>query len=557
LIAVAKRAKITSSTLRNLGCKATRSEAVRRPFDLTTTVQGALMGMPSTVSFYPLVYNLASPDRPYHSTALRLLSPFSLFAFVLCPPDEKDGVRDVLARHFSFLDIATADRLLFFAPIDEPPGWREQKESGSAARSLIDFQNVVSSSVRSADPGQTAHAMAVSLGLEVADLPAIVVTADPRQNQYLALRTSADRVRQQLVGLGDFAQDLPTLGRRAASSEALKLRAEDLRRRGLDLAGGLSDPELTDNLAAALHTVLSFALVGSPHSHSRYASQSARSALDNLRDRITRARAAVQPLGGEPGSEEDDSLQAVLHLEECLATWLGLTAKPTGEEGGPAAPEGWDPEPTRWLILGDRVARLLAAPEPGNEDCSPAAVCWAKAFEAELNLSLGHWVRRLLGVSLPEYFGKVQEGVHAVFSGGGDRFSVDFNRRRRPGDDAWRSLELGVLRGPVGYYLGRETPPLPTEKRAALLEAWETIRQVRNDACHPQAVSHDRAALLRETLRALERGAVLRDLTELKRSLRGSAAPAEQAGPAEVQPPAEAVVPPPAPKARRWWQFWG
>jgi hypothetical protein len=109
---------------------------------------------------------------------------------------------------------------------------------------------------------------------------------------------------------------------------------------------------------------------------------------------------------------------------------------------------------------------------------------------------------------------------------------------------------------PVSYYLGHETPPLPTEKQTALLEGWETIRQVRNEACHPQAVSHDRAALLRETLRALERGDVLRDLTELKRNLRGSAAPTEQAGPAEVQAPAETAVPPPAPKARRWWQFW-
>jgi hypothetical protein len=308
------------------------------------------------------------------------------------------------------------------------------------------------------------------------------------------------------------------------------LDVSDLRRRGLDVCQGASAPELTDSLAEALHKVLSFVVANTDPHFARRAADSARHALAELLKRIERARNAVRLLGSNEPEEESEERSKLLHLQECLATWLGLRDPDPALGPRLEAPDGWDPEPARWLELGDRVARLLTVPRSDlpslspEADYSPATVCWAKAFEAELNLSLGHWIRELLGVTLPPYFGKFQDGVHAVFRQGG--FQVDFNRRQRADEDAWRALELGRLHKPVAHYLQhRPEPPLPPERQPSLLQAWETVRLVRNDACHPHAVSRSRATLLRDTLAGLERSLILRDLVRLKMRLRGAASP--------------------------------
>jgi hypothetical protein len=172
-----------------------------------------------------------------------------------------------------------------------------------------------------------------------------------------------------------------------------------------------------------------------------------------------------------------------------------------------------------------------------------------------MQLSLGHWVRGLLGIELPRFFGKVQEGVNAVFSSSDGTFKLDFNRRRRPSEDDWRPPELGPLQGPVRYYLKhRPPPPLDEPSQGRLFGAWETIRQVRNDVCHACAVPHDRAILVRRTIAELERAHVLDDLAWLKARLRGDS-PVVNGGDAT----GEALTPPAPPaeaRPKRWWEFW-
>jgi hypothetical protein len=182
-------------------------------------------------------------------------------------------------------------------------------------------------------------------------------------------------------------------------------------------------------------------------------------------------------------------------------------------------------------------------------------VCWTKAFEAEIQHSLGHWVRGLLGIELPRYFGKVQEGVTAIFASSDGSFQLDFNRRRRPGADEWKPPELGPLQGPVRYYLKQQPDaPLDEAGQRKLFGAWETVRLVRNDVCHAYTVPHDRAAVVRRTIQELEEALVLRNLVRLKAHLRGD--PPE----AREDTSTWASAPPPAPPAeaggRRWWQFW-
>jgi hypothetical protein len=181
-------------------------------------------------------------------------------------------------------------------------------------------------------------------------------------------------------------------------------------------------------------------------------------------------------------------------------------------------------------------------------------------------------VREILGVRLPPYYGKVQEGVAAVFTGGDGRFRVDFNRPRRPGQPAWRPPELGLLQGPVAHFMKHHpTQPLSGPHWRSLAGKWEAIRQVRNDVCHPYPVSQERATVIRAALRDLQDEAVFEHLVRLKRHLRGDAPGGEgppppppvrrtsaPAGPAQPRTTAVTGREGPAQPARkaRWWQFW-
>ena len=46
-------------------------------------------------------------------------------------------------------------------------------------------------------------------------------------------------------------------------------------------------------------------------------------------------------------------------------------------------------------------------------DYTPGAICLAKIFEREINLSLVHWIREHLGINLPSYFNRYQSGDYS------------------------------------------------------------------------------------------------------------------------------------------------
>src|SRR5262249_11280542 len=151
-----------------VGAAARRSAPPTGPPRGASAREGPAMGMPSIAySFYPLLYNLAAPSRCYHKEAVEAVGPFSLLAFVLCTPHGADGVREGVPRQSSSLDIATADRLLFYAPVDEPPEWRRQRQADGVGRPLFRFYDFIRYPCRSNDPQTTAHSLAVSLGLDL------------------------------------------------------------------------------------------------------------------------------------------------------------------------------------------------------------------------------------------------------------------------------------------------------------------------------------------------------------------------------------------------------
>jgi len=95
--------------------------------------------------------------------------------------------------------------------------------------------------------------------------------------------------------------------------------------------------------------------------------------------------------------------------------------------------------------------------EAGEElDFTPGVICLAKVFEKEANLSIVHWARRELGVSLPQFFNKPQPGVRAiVIPQIPDGREIDLNVGRRgkvAGARYWGSLNSRARSCPgLGY----------------------------------------------------------------------------------------------------------
>src|SRR5262249_6662260 len=210
-------------------------------------------------------------------------------------------------------------------------------------------------------------------------------------SEFVALRTSKEHVRRQLLMLAELSQDIPPIRDRGEHPRADYLPLPELRRRGLDLCGDMFTPEMSENLAEALHEVLSLALIHErDHGHAYYAGMSSRQALATLRQRIDRARQAVRAVG-EPGAGQDEDEQAgkLFRLYEQLATYESLLSSQQSLERSADAgiPEGWDSESVQWMRVGDRVGAALGRTPsacglyPGGDDFSPAAVCWSKAFE--------------------------------------------------------------------------------------------------------------------------------------------------------------------------------
>lgn len=453
------------------------------------------MGVPRTL--FTLLWALKEPAAREHAIALERIGEFSLFAVVLEDPDGDFRVTEAIQREFMRLDAGTGEKMLFFALVDEPPGWRRTlaERWGEAARSLLETYRV---GLKLDDRRWTAQTVATLLGVDARSLPAIVLTADPRSKDTLLLPTSAERVGQQLLRLGGTADRLPSLRRHQGA-----LLEEDLVRElgPMDLL----QVHLEESLSAVLYDGLAPGLIGQHRDHARIA------VADALAAHWTNVAAIRE--NGLAASQAD--VAALIHTElERLAV---LVPKQVGRRDAPLGSAGWEGESQRWFALGDHVVAFLRANL--EQDYSPAAVCWAKAFERELGLSIGHWLRWEAGILLPPYFDKHQPGVDGRLAVGNG--AIDFNRKGK--SDLWSAPAMDPMRR--AFKEKRSSLPSRLLRAEDLLREWKTIQDHRNHVCHPYAVSSEIASAIRKAVEALGGHGVLGELGAIKTSLRVQGVP--------------------------------
>lgn len=433
------------------------------------------MGMP--INSYSILKTLALGGEEYEVQEVKdALKPFNLFAFILHDPQLHKDFHEKLTNLFERLDYVTGDRLLFFGLVDPPSSWTNRakereyynKVSDWIVREAINPNNAP----QSADSSLTMFAFINSLGITINELPCVVVTNNFTSKDYYHFPVHQNTIVEQLTELGFVAEKLdPQTANR-------KHIHEILRSYGFRPKGG-SEQELTSNLAKTLSDALSFIIAASPgYGFNSVASEQAKNSVQEL----------YGTLNSMKGTQVDEPNQDLDQLATTILSFMALLNQKKKSSQQIIIPiEKYLLEYESYQILqtATKVYELLIADQDREidsvlemtDDFSPGVIALSKVFEREANLSMVHWVRKKMGISLPEYFDKVQPGKIAKDG------RADFNKANSKG--FWLPPGIGQSENTIKN-LSRDGLPDGWDNASynSLMQQWAVIREKRNDAAH-------------------------------------------------------------------------
>lgn len=465
------------------------------------------MGLPR--NFFSLLSDLRRSTTNEGGAAQRCLGEFSLFAVILDDPS-KPQLKEVLEERYDFLDRATKKHLLFFAPIDEPEGWREAaRERGHSCREL--FQTY-GEKIEVEEPKFGQLALNNVMAVDEAQLPALLVTPDLKANDFWLVPTSPNTVLADLFYLAEIAESIRPLGHRSTpvtSTDVERVVAAEFPGE-LRSANENTLDRLFLTLASTLREVHNPIL-------RRRAQRVFETGLERRWNKIMVRRTEVE--NEQPQNLFESAARVPMYdvlPEDLLHQFDAFSALIAAGQVEPLEISPlhgkWMPRSMMWIETGDRVMDFLDSGPLPHLDWSPPVVSWSKAFEWEIALSPGHLIRRDLGIELPSYFAKYQPETKAKCG------SVDFNSHVVPGM-GWKPPSLGKMGFVFKEYCERLKVPENTLEQ--LLDIWNRIRIPRNDACHPGNISREQARTVRETLKEMEDSGVADWLFSTRDRLRG------------------------------------
>jgi uncharacterized protein with HEPN domain len=129
-------------------------------------------------------------------------------------------------------------------------------------------------------------------------------------------------------------------------------------------------------------------------------------------------------------------------------------------------------------------------------DYTPAGICFAKAFENEINLSIVHWIRQKLGVTLPDFYNQFDTNLGDDIGHVPDNINVKnprkiyFNKKDQK-SDKW--IAPGMNESQICFQsiiINENANPLLFDdtKIKASLTQWSKIGSIRNSIAHTYLV---------------------------------------------------------------------
>lgn len=299
----------------------------------------------------------------------------------------------------------------------------------------------------------------------------------------------------------------------------------------LDMTRELKSQSQTLNasLAKALSDVLSFVVASD--SNEPYLKKTA----------LIQAKSVIKELAMGIERSKGQSLGTECHdLEDFCISFISNLAEFSCDPPGTVAPNLVG-EVDRKMLENDSVIMLRTAEKVSTllehgyfqelipnangkdshlQDFTPGAICLAKVFEKEINLSVVHWVREQLGVNLPPFFNRYQEGISATLVTSKGPRQIDFNKNRQ---GKWLAPGLGESLNAC-LELAKTGIPREFDETSwdTLLKIWSTVQRKRNDAAHTEVVDFESFNVIRDALAKVVSERLLDKFYSMKQRYKGS-----------------------------------
>ncbi len=532
------------------------------------------MGVPITK--YSVLKKLSEGNKEDEATKIiqQALKPFNLFAFILHDPETHKEFDQQINDLFDRLDYLTGPKMLFFALV-KSKSLRNDQIIEQNQGVIFSFERAADL-IKSTNPdyvlSESQSVLGLSLILEIPyeSLPVIVTTNDLKSQKIFWIKTDEKYLQKQLEELGYFASRSELKVRDWSQSQSL------LERKMLEL-NFIYDHGLTflsESLAKTITKVLSFKIL--PNKNGYYnndASISTKSVIRDLDKQILDIQYINEPEVYYSMQEFDDTVilndnnlpsyeytkgkksprlhkeshkkrlkvpksferKNIDYQEEDKIANLKLikgTLISTGLDLDPVQIEKFeiptvylDPKSKALLKTARSLYSFYMKPDTIIEDLdwSSPMMSLAKLFENEINLSLAHWMRKELGISLPDFYNKHQPGIKAEFD------LVDFNK----GYTSWIPPGLGQseicfdkYRKIGGFFNNKwkkkTNGGFSCHDTNQLVYHWHRIRLIRNQCAHPELMDQNRAFELKELMEGLNKIDFYKKAFNLKSLLKGT-----------------------------------
>ena len=450
--------------------------------------------------------------------AADIIKKFSFFAFVIHDREIHAKLDYELNEQFCRLDYTTGHSLLVFSLINP-----NNERVDAYARDRCTQHFIPNGEPTAINSTITALCVANQLGIPKEDLPCIVISKNLGANEFGWIKTSNLTLVDQLTELGFIADRKP--------NQQLKDVLREIH--AINKLDAINEPNyktIHTSLANALTEVLDLLEINSPN----YPPNSAASkrvivTLQNLYNQIGILKNNL---------ELDPEVE---RLSERLVMFLAQLPPKNNIVPVPVSNSLENNQPflesDSFTILksGEIIHNLLINNnihvdyDPlfgrGRFDWFPLVLSVSKAFETEMNFSIVHSIRNILGIQFPEHFNKAQFGMDTALlmikNRNGKVWTINFNEIQ---EGKWRTPSLGhSLRGVQKFKdkILTEEKSMSPELLDSLISAWKIIIPLRNPAAHTAVVPLETATLIKNTIDNLLNAGHFKVCKDMKNKYRG------------------------------------
>jgi hypothetical protein len=446
---------------------------------------------------------------------------FTLYGFIVHSPSLAPDFDEELQKSFQKLNLITGEDFLFTSFVDPPKAWidwiennKDRYENFTKRFDYSDKGQIKNPKLllKTLDPSLTALLIAEELGINLINLPFLIVTTHPREKSFYLLQLKKETL---LSHMADFTELAATIKMGIQIDVAIKNLGLQLKK--IDLEVPLADKlyQLSIKLLEVSRnrkSLENFYVKFSDHRANNFSvNQKNSSSADELNLLFDGYELVKRHLPNavnknpkiRKGNSEDFDL---LVLASCLELTPGEVLK---------LKEYLEPATFSFLAQGAKL-KLIYSDFFG--DTGPFILPFGKAFELEMSYSLVHWIRREYDIQLPRYFYEYQPNIEVIL---GDQPGYDFNSLKEKSQE-WRPPMLaGQLTGLVLTNRDKQVHPFDSDfDLQHFLDLGFRLKNLRNNACHPNTTTEDDLIEIIGIWKELFSKGVMEKLFELKSNYR-------------------------------------